>query len=103
MERLDVPYKRACMTTSREEFFTEMLNSLLKHIHCHVTPLSSKNLQEEVSRVMEEEEKYPKRNVNNVTMDTLFHSPVTINAQMKDENVTNERRIALDIHTETIK
>ena len=51
---------------------------------------------------MEEEEKDAERNVNNVTMNNLFQSPVTINAQMKDENVTNERRIALDIHTETI-
>ena len=38
---------------------------------------------------MEEEEKYAKRNTNNATMDTLFQSPVTINKQSKDANVTN--------------
>ena len=42
-------------------------------------------------------------NVINVTMDTLFQSLVTINAQKKYENVTNERRIAAEIHVETIK
>ena len=51
----------------------------------------------------EEEEKYAKHNVNNVTMDTLFQYPVTINKQTKDANMTNERRITLEIHEETMK
>ena len=89
LDRIDVSYERACMATPREEYFTKMLDYLLKHNHRHGTPLSSKNLQEEVIRVMEEEEKYAKHNVNNVTTDTLFRSPVNINAQKKDANVTN--------------
>ena len=52
---------------------------------------------------MEEEEEEIESNVNNITNDTLFRSPDTINAQKKDANVTNERQIALDIHTEMIK
>ena len=72
------------MATPREELFTEMLNSLIEHNHRHGTPFSSTNLQEAVSRVMEEEEKHVKRNVNNVTTDTFFQSPITINAQKKD-------------------
>ena len=52
---------------------------------------------------MEEEEKYAKRNVNNVTTDTLFQSHVTINAQKKYANVTYERRLDLSILAETIK
>ena len=52
---------------------------------------------------MEEEEKDAKRNVNNITTDNLFQSPVTINAQKKDANVTYERRIASGILAETIK
>ena len=51
----------------------------------------------------EEEEKDAKRNVNNVTMDTLFQYPFTINTQRKYANLTNERRITLDIHAETMK
>ena len=52
---------------------------------------------------MEKEEKYAERNVNNVTMDTFFQYPVTINAEKKDTNATNERQITLDIHAETMK
>ena len=94
------------MANVREEYFTKMLDSLLDHNDRHGTPLSSKKLQEAVSRVMaetEEEEKYAKRNVNNVTMDTLYQYPVTINIQRKYANVKNERQIASDIHAETIK
>ena len=52
---------------------------------------------------MEEEEKYAKCNVNNVTMDIFFHSLVTINLQKKYANVTYERRIVSRILAETIK
>ena len=52
---------------------------------------------------MEDEEKDAERNGNNVTTDNLFQSPVTINAQNKDTNVTYERRIASGILAETIK
>ena len=51
---------------------------------------------------MEDEVKYAKRNVNDVTPDTLFQSPITINSQKKDANLTYERQIALGILTETI-
>ena len=94
------------MATAREEYYTKMLDSLLNHNDCHGTPLSSKKIQGAVSRFIaetEEEEKDAERNIKNVSMDTLFQSPVTINTQRKNENVTNERQIALDIHSETIK
>ena len=50
--------------------------------------MSNKKLREAVIIVMEDEEKYVERNVNNVTTDTLFQSPVTVNAQKKDANMT---------------
>ena len=80
-----------------------MLDSLHEHNYRHGTPLSSKNLWDAVIRVIEDEEKYAERHVNNVTMDTSFHSPVTINAQKKDSNVTYERQISSGILVETIK
>ena len=52
---------------------------------------------------MEEEEKYAKRNVNNVTTDPFSKYPLTINAQKKDANVTYERQIASGVFAETIK
>ena len=85
------------MAIAREEYYTKMLDSLFDHNDRRGTPLSSKKLQEAVSRVMagtEEEEKYAKINVNNVTMDILLQYLVSINTQSKYENVTNERRIA---------
>ena len=82
------------MATPKEEYFTEIMDFLIKHNCRHSTPLSSKKLPESAIRVMEDEEKYTKRNVNNVTMDTLFQFPVNINAQEKDANVTYERKIA---------
>ena len=66
-----------------------MLDSILERYHCHGTPFSSKNLKEAVRSVMEQEEKYEERNVNNVPTDTLFQSPVTINAHKKYANVTD--------------
>ena len=51
----------------------------------------------------EEEEKYAKHNVNNVTMDTLSQSTVTINALKKDATMKNEKQIAADVHAETMK
>ena len=73
--RLDVPYERACIETSKEEYFMEVLDRLIKHNHRHVTPISNEKLQEVVIRVIEDEEKDAKRNDNNVTTDTLFRSP----------------------------
>ena len=94
------------MCTERYLCFTKMFDSLFDDNEHHVTPLSSKNPHEAVNRVIvgtEEGGKDAKHNVNNVTMDTLFHSPVTLNAQNKDGNMTNERQISADIHAETMK
>ena len=55
-DRLDVSYKKACMANPKEEYFSEILDHLNKHNHCHGKPLSSKNLREAVIRAMEEEE-----------------------------------------------
>ena len=96
-------YESPCMATPKEEEFTEMLDSLLEHNCCHGTPLSAKKLQVVVIRVMEEEEKYAERNVNNVTMDTSFQSLVAINSLKKDANVTYERQLSSGILAETIK
>ena len=106
MERLDLSYEIAYMATAGEEYCTNMLDFILDHNDRRGTPFPSKKLQETVSIVTaetEEEEKYSIPNVNNVTMDNVFQAPFTINKQRKDENVKNERRIALDIHAETIK
>ena len=53
---------------------------------------------------MEDEERNAKCNTNNMTMDTFCHqSLVTTNTQGEIANMTNERRIYLEIMAETIK
>ena len=80
-----------------------MLEQLIKHNSLQGTPMSNNKLWEAVIRVMQGEGKYAKHNVNNVTTDTLFQSPFTVNAQKKDANMTYERRTASGILEETIK
>ena len=52
---------------------------------------------------MEEEEEEIKSNVNNITKDTSFQSPVAMNAQKKDANISYERQLDSGILAETIK
>ena len=61
-------YKRACMPTEREVYFTKILGSLVKNNECHGTPMSSKNLQEAVRRVMAGTEEEEKMNVTSITL-----------------------------------
>ena len=56
------------------------MHSAIEHNRRHGTPLISKKLWESVIRIMEYEGKNAERNVNNVTTDNLFQSPVTINS-----------------------
>ena len=91
LDRLDVSYERLYIATPKEEYFTEMLHSLIERNRCHSTPMSNKNLQEAVIRVMEDEKNDANRNVHNVTTDNLFQAPITLNVQKKDANVTYER------------
>ena len=103
LDKLDVSYEKWCMATPKEEYFGEMLDHIIKQNHRHDTPMSNENLQEAVIRVMKDEEIYAKRNFKNVITDTLFQSPVTVNAQNKYDNVTYDMKIALGILAEIIK
>ena len=58
------------MSTEIEVYLTKILDSLPDNDERHGTPLSREKLQEEVRRFMED-------NVNDITMDNLFHYPVT--------------------------
>ena len=75
----DVSYERAYMATEGNEYFTDILDTLNKYQDRHGQRLSSKKLKEAVLRVMDEEEEEIERNINNITCDTSFKSPVTKN------------------------
>ena len=83
-----------------------MLETLVNKNDRNNAPLYNEKLRQAVSKVMaemEEEERNIKHNANNVTMDHFYQSPVTTNTQIKIANVTSERRISLDVLSETIE
>ena len=82
----DVSCERACMPTKDNEYSTDIIDTLNRYQDRHVQRLSTKNLKEAVLRVMDEEEEDIERNINNVTCDTPFKSPVNKNVQKKDAN-----------------
>ena len=52
---------------------------------------------------MEQEEEELELNINNITWDTSFESPVTINVQKKDVKFSLERRLAAGVLEEMVK
>ena len=52
---------------------------------------------------MEEEEEEIENNINNITINTSFQSPVALNAQNKYATMSLERRLASGILAETIQ
>ena len=43
LNRLDVKYERACMATKEEEYYTDLLETMIEHNNNSKTPLSKKN------------------------------------------------------------
>ena len=80
----DVSCERACMATAYNEYLMEVLDTLNEYQDRHGQILSSKKLREAVCCVMDEEEEEMERNINNITCDTPFQSPVTKSLQNKD-------------------
>ena len=99
----DVSYERAYMATEVNEYFMDILDSLNKYKDRHGQILSSKNIKEDVLCVMDVEEEEIKLNINNITCDTSFQSPVTKNVQRKDENWPLKRRLAAGVLDEMVK
>ena len=94
------------MATSKEKYFEKMLETLVDYNDSNNAPLSNEKLQIAVNKVMaetEEQESYTKCNNNNVTMDTLYKSPVRINTQRKKANVKNVRQIYSNVLEKTTK
>ena len=95
------------MSITKDKSHTKIFETLVDYNDRKNAPLFNEKIWQAVSRVMaetEEEERDAKSNANNVTMYTLFNqSPVKINTQSKNVNVTNERRIPSSILAETIK
>ena len=79
-----------------------MRDHLNEYNECHSEQLSSKNLKEAVFLAMEDEEEEIERNINNITCNTSFQSPVAMNVKNKYENMSLERQLASGILSEMI-
>ena len=73
----DMSCERVCMATEYNEYFSDILDTLNRYQDRHGQRLSIKKLKEAVCHVMNEEEEEMERNINNITYDTSFQSPVT--------------------------
>ena len=69
------------MATEDNEYFTDIIDNMNEYQDRHGQRLSSKNLKETILRVMDEEEEKIERNINNITCDTPFQSPITKNGK----------------------
>ena len=86
LDRIDVTYERACMATPKDKYYTKLLKTIVNDNNRKGAPLSNENIQQAVNIVMEETEAELERNINEITMDTSFQSPV----QNKDISTIND-------------
>ena len=56
MNRLDVAYERACMATTKDKYYTKMLETLVDYNDRNNSSVSNEKLRQAVSRVMAETE-----------------------------------------------
>ena len=82
------------MATEGNEYSTDIIDHPNGYYDRHDQRLSSKKLKGAVIRIMEHEEEEIKRNINNITFNTSFQSPVTMNVQKKYANRSLERQLA---------
>ena len=76
-------YERQCMATPKYKYYTKLLKTLVDGNNRNGAPFSNENIQQAVSIVMGEMEAELEQNINKITMDTSFQSPVRyINNQL---------------------
>ena len=86
LDRLGVTYQRAFMDTPQDKYYTKMLENLVKINNHNGEPLFNEKLRQPVSDVREETDAEHKRNINKITCDTSFQSPI----QKKDVSTIND-------------
>ena len=76
LDRLDVTYQRAFMATPQDKYYTEMLENLVKMNNLRGEPLSNERLRQAVIDVREETDVEHERNINDITCDDSYQSPM---------------------------
>ena len=82
---LDVMYQQAFMATPQEKYYTKMLENQVKIKNRNGEPLPNDKLQQAVRDVREEMGTEHERNINEITCNTSFQSPI----QNKDVSKIN--------------
>ena len=64
--RLYMSYERACMDNAREEYYINMMDSILDHNDRHITPLSRKFFKNKLAESWKRKKKRP--SITSVTL-----------------------------------
>ena len=75
LDKLEVTYEQACISTSKEKYYTTLLETLVNDNNRNGALLSNEKLQQVVGKSMEEMEAEFKCR-NKITMDTSYQSPI---------------------------
>ena len=87
------------MDTPQDNYYTRLLDNPVKINNSNGEPLSNEKLQQTVSDVREKTDAEHERNINKITCDTSFQSPI----QKKDVSTINDSvYYDLDEHADTI-
>ena len=54
LNRLDVTYERACMVTQKEEYYTDLLETIIEHNNRSKTPFSKEKLRQAINTIVAE-------------------------------------------------
>ena len=56
LNRIDMAYEQLCMATTKDKYYTKMLETLVDYNDCNNAPLSNEKIRQVVRRVMAETE-----------------------------------------------
>ena len=77
LDRLGVTYQRSFMATlAQEDYYKDMLKNIIKVKNNEGGPLCNEKLQQAVIDLREEMYVEHERNINNITCDDLYQSPM---------------------------
>ena len=98
-----VSSERAYTVTEDNEYLTDVLDTPKKYQDRHGQILSTKNVKEAVRRVTDEKGEEMEHNINNITCNNPFQSPVSKNGQKKDANWSLKRRLDAGVLAEMVE
>ena len=90
------------MDTQKEEYYMDLLQTMIEHNDRRKTLFSKEKLRKAINMIVSETEE-EECNANNVTIDTFIQTPVTTNTPREKTDVANERQIYSESLTETLK